>query len=83
MALLSAFQQKLSHAFPSAKIEIIDHTASHIEHNPVGVHLEVQITYTGFAGKSLMEQHRLVNDILAEELKSGQIHALKIRTKMR
>ncbi len=82
MVLLSAIQQKLSQALPGAKIEIIDHSASHIEHHPVGVHLEVQITYAGFAGKSLMEQHRLVNDILAEELKSGQIHALRIKTKV-
>ena len=82
MSLILAIQQKLSQALPGAKIEIIDHTANHIEHNPVGVHLEVQITYTGFAGKSLMEQHRLINDLLAEELKSGQIHALRIKTKV-
>ena len=82
MDFLTLIKDKLAQALPNSSIEIIDHSASHIEHHPVGVHLEVQVTYAGFAGKSLIEQHRLINDILAEELKSGKIHALKIKTKV-
>ncbi len=82
MSFLANIKQKLEHSFPSAIIHLTDHSAAHQEHNPMGLHLEVQVTYAGFAGKSLIEQHRLVNEILAEELNSGQIHALKIRTKV-
>lgn len=44
-------------------------------------HLGVQVTSNAFIGKSLIEQHRIIMDILKEPLK-GPIHALKIKTKI-
>jgi stress-induced morphogen len=44
-------------------------------------HLGVQVTSKAFSGKSLIEQHRIVMEILKEPLK-GSIHALKIKTKI-
>lgn len=42
-------------------------------------HLSVQVTSKVFADKPLIEQHRMIMDILKESLK-GPVHALKIKT---
>ena len=43
-------------------------------------HFEVVVMWTGFNGKSLIEQHQVVNKALADYLEDGRIHALKIKT---
>ena len=42
-----------------------------------GTHFEVTIKADAFAGKSRLQRHRMVNDILAEDLASS-IHALEL-----
>ncbi len=42
-------------------------------------HFRVTIVSAQFAGKSRVERHRMVNDILAEEL-AGKVHALALHT---
>ena len=42
-------------------------------------HIGVQVTSKVFTGKPLIEQHRMIMDILKESLK-GPVHALKIKT---
>ena len=42
-----------------------------------GTHFTVTIKAASFAGKSRVQQHRLVNSILADEL-AGDIHALEL-----
>jgi BolA-like protein 1 len=44
-------------------------------------HFNVSIVSTEFGGKSLVQRHRLVYDVLGEELKTGGLHALNITTK--
>ena len=79
--MLNRIKQKLGSSFPGAKVAIADTSAGHETHNSFGAHLAVLITYKGFAGKSLIEQHQMVYDALKEEMKK-QIHALKIKTKV-
>ena len=43
-------------------------------------HFEVMVLWSGFTGKSLIEQHQIVNKSLADALEDGRIHALKIKT---
>ncbi len=43
-----------------------------------GTHFEAIVISPAFAGKSLVEQHRLVYDTLGDRM-SGAIHALSIR----
>ena len=43
-------------------------------------HFEVVVLWSGFNGKSLIEQHQAVNKSLADLLEDGRIHALKIKT---
>ncbi len=35
-----------------------------------------------FSGQSRVKQHRMVQDLFEEELRSGEIHALSIKTKV-
>lgn len=61
-------------AMPEAKVEVVDLTGTRD-------HFEATVIWKGFAGKPLVEQHRLVMAPLQEGLKE-KIHALKINTKI-
>jgi len=45
-----------------------------------GVHFEAIVISDAFAGKDMLEQHRMVYDILGARLQEGEIHALALRT---
>ena len=65
----------LRDAFPDAdELRVEDRTGG-------GDHFQVTVTSPRFAGLSLLDQHRLVNDALAEPLRDGTIHELRIKTK--
>jgi stress-induced morphogen len=65
----------LEQAFPDAtELSVEDRTGG-------GDHFQVVVASPRFAGLSLLEQHRLVNDALADPLRDGTIHELRIRTK--
>jgi stress-induced morphogen len=68
-------QQLLQQAFPDAtELRIEDRTGG-------GDHFQVTVATPRFDGLPLLEQHRLVNDALAEPLRDGTIHELRIKTK--
>jgi BolA family transcriptional regulator, general stress-responsive regulator len=77
MTIAQEIKQKLELSLPRANVEVLDESASHIEHNPTGAHISITISYPGFVGKNKVEQHQMVYGILKEEMK-GKIHALKI-----
>ncbi|HZS30014.1 MAG TPA: BolA/IbaG family iron-sulfur metabolism protein [Gaiellaceae bacterium] len=65
----------LRDAFPDAgELRVEDRTGG-------GDHFQVTVASPRFEGLSLLEQHRLVNDALAEPLRDGTIHELRIKTK--
>lgn len=66
-------------AFPGAQVELENTSSMHVGHNDRGYHLKTTIKYSGFAGLSLIEQHRLVQKALEKEL-GNIIHALSIKT---
>ena len=43
-------------------------------------HFQVYVMWSGFKGKSLIEQHQAVNRTLSDYLEDGRIHALAIKT---
>jgi stress-induced morphogen len=64
-------------AFPDAsELAVEDRTGG-------GDHFQVTVSCDRFTGLSLVEQHRLVYDALAEPLADGSIHELRIRTRPR
>jgi stress-induced morphogen len=65
----------LRQAFPDAAgLEVADRTGG-------GDHFQVTVTSPRFNGLPLLEQHRLVNEALADPLRDGTIHELRIRTR--
>ena len=68
-------QALLTEAFPDAsELSVEDRTGT-------GDHFQVTVASTRFAGLSLLDQHRLVNEALAAPLADGTIHELRIKTK--
>jgi acid stress-induced BolA-like protein IbaG/YrbA len=45
-----------------------------------GAHFEATVISEAFAGKSLLQQHRLVYAALGERLEREEIHALSLKT---
>jgi len=64
---------KIRVALPDAQVEMQDLTGT-------ADHWKASIVSTHFAGKSLIQRHRLVMAALAEEMK-GPIHALTLDVK--
>jgi stress-induced morphogen len=68
-------QVLLEQAFPDAtELSVKDRTGG-------GDHFQVTVASPRFAGLALIDQHRLVNEALAEPLRDGTIHELRIKTK--
>ncbi|WP_421696198.1 BolA family protein [Aestuariivirga sp.] len=74
---------KLVHSFAPASLEVIDESYQHAGHSgarPDGEsHFRVKIASEAFRAKSRVEQHRMINAALAEELKE-RVHALAIQS---
>ena len=65
----------LEQAFPgAAEVDVVDRTGS-------GDHFHVTVRHASFAGRSLVDQHKLVYAALADPLADGTIHELRITTK--
>jgi acid stress-induced BolA-like protein IbaG/YrbA len=45
-----------------------------------GRHFEAVVVYEGFAGKTIIQQHRMVMETVKAELESEELHALSIKT---
>jgi stress-induced morphogen len=70
-----AIRAVLERAFPDAvELDVEDRTGT-------GDHFQVTVTSGEFDGVPLLDQHRRVNDALAEPLRDGSIHELRIRTR--
>jgi stress-induced morphogen len=63
----------LEKALPGATIETRDLTGG-------GDHWQVIVVSPAFEGKGLVEQHRMVNEALKDEMGDQRIHALALKT---
>ncbi|MCQ8105023.1 BolA family transcriptional regulator [Methylomonas sp. SURF-2] len=75
----NTIRQKLEEALKPDLIEIIDHSAAHAGHagNKGGGHYNVTIVSEQFEGKSLVQRHQLIYQIMGDMMKD-EIHALGI-----
>ncbi len=73
MITTDEIEQMLQMAFQGAQIHVSDMTGT-------SDHFDIQITAGEFAGKSLVDQHKMVYEALAPEM-GGRIHAVQIKTK--
>jgi stress-induced morphogen len=66
-------KQRLTSHFKDATIEVTDLTGTED-------HYAVSISSTVFRGQSRISCQRMVMDVFAAELKTGEVHALTIKT---
>lgn len=64
--------QRIEAAIPGSRAEVEDYTGG-------GDHFRATVTAEAFAGRSRIEQHRLVYDVFGAEI-GGAIHALSLKT---
>jgi stress-induced morphogen len=72
MPNVEEIKQRIEAAIPGARAEVEDWTGG-------GDHFKATVTAAAFAGRSRIEQHRLVYDVFGEEI-GGPIHALSLKT---
>lgn len=72
MPTADEIKQRIERAIPGASADV---------DGADGVHFEAVVTAEAFAGRSRIQQHRMVMDIFAGEL-GGSIHALSLKTKI-
>lgn len=79
MSMREVIEEKMKAYFRPLHLEVLNE--SHMHNVPEGAesHFKVVLVTDRFAGKTLLSRHRVVNQLLADEL-SGQIHALALHT---
>ena len=78
---IARIEQRLRTALSPEDIHIIDDSAAHAGHAGAregGGHFNVMIVAAAFAGKSLIQRHRMVYDAV-DDLMKVDIHALSIK----
>ena len=65
-------ENKIKEKIKTTHLEVIDLRG--------GDHIQVIVVSQDFENKSLVEQHKIVYDILSGEMKSNEIHALTLKT---
>jgi len=73
MPTAEELKRRIEAGIPGAAAEVEDL-------NGTGDHFRATVIAPAFAGKSRLEQHRLVYDVFGEEV-GGPIHALSIKTR--
>lgn len=81
MSVEATIREKLARALAPTRLDIVNESHLHAGHrNSPGTgesHFRVLVVSPVFAGKSRLARQRLINETLAEELKT-RIHALAI-----
>lgn len=81
MLVKDILTRKLVEAFTPDSVEVSDESHQHhghAGHRPGGqTHFRVYIVSKAFSGKNRIERHRMINTVLADDLKNG-VHALAI-----
>jgi len=73
MADLAEIRTLIERALPGAEVEMIDEGG--------GDHLRAIVAAPQFAGRSRIDQHRLVRAAVQKRMDDGSIHALSIATR--
>ena len=66
-------KERLEQAYPDSHVDVMDLTGGHD-------HYSVYIASKVFDGMSRIQRHKHVMNVFDEELKSGEVHALTIKT---
>ncbi len=73
---LEMMKERIQTAYPDAMVDVIDLTGTQD-------HWEVFVESQAFTGMSRIQQHQAVMAVFGPELKTGEVHALSIKTKIK
>ncbi|WP_319532558.1 BolA family protein [uncultured Cohaesibacter sp.] len=83
MTVKNILEKKLNNQLQPTALEVIDEShlhAGHAHSRPEGeTHFRIRIASPAFSGKSRVDAHRMVHDVIKDEL-DGPIHALALET---
>lgn len=83
--LTKIIEKRLRGALAPSHLEVVDDSSRHATHKGArksgGGHFQVDIESEQFRGKTLLEQHRMVNGILSDMM-GTEIHALALKTRI-
>ena len=79
MSVQADIETKLKTHLQPVHLEVINESSNHNVPPGSESHFKVVIATTAFDGKMLVARHRMINDILADELQN-RIHALALHT---
>lgn len=79
MTIQAAIEQKICTALHTRHLEVVNE--SHMHNVPPGSesHFKLVIVSLEFEAKGLVQRHRMINKLLADEL-AGPVHALALHT---
>lgn len=82
MSIRQSIENRLQSVFSPQRLEVIDESGRHAGHQPdmeegAETHMRIRIVADAFAGKTRVERHRAINDLLKPEFDAG-LHALAI-----
>ena len=81
MSVAATIRQRLEQALHPTRLEIVDESHQLAGHSAQArdgeSHFRVLVVSPEFAGKSRLARHRLVNEVLADQL-AAKVHALAI-----
>ena len=66
-------KQRLETLAPETRVEVVDMTGTQD-------HYQTVVVSPSFAGKMMIEQHRMVMGLVQAEIDSGEVHALTMKT---
>ncbi|RVX68897.1 hypothetical protein B0A52_07552 [Exophiala mesophila] len=85
--LADIIRKKITEALSPVELNIINNSHKHAHHSAMrGVtsketHFELDIVSPSFAGKTQLSRHRMVNNLLKDEMAPGLVHALQLHTR--
>lgn len=79
MSVQSVIECKLAEAFNPVYLEVVNESGAHNVPPGSESHFKVIMVSAEFAGKRLIQRHRAINMLLADELKQD-VHALALHT---
>lgn len=66
-------QKKIETRFPGSQVLVHDLTGT-------ADHYQVTVISTFFEGKSMIDQHRMIKAVFDQDIASGDVHALSLKT---
>jgi stress-induced morphogen len=72
---LAEIERLISEALPGAEVEVVDETGT-------ADHLRATVRAPQFAGRSRIDQHRMVKAAVQQRMDDGSIHALSVKTEL-